>query len=48
MTVAWPLHALSVTTPRLTLRLPCDTELMRLAERAAGRVVRPEDARFMG
>jgi RimJ/RimL family protein N-acetyltransferase len=44
---AWPLFELRVTTPQLTLRLPTDAELMRLADRAAGRVLPPEQAIFM-
>jgi RimJ/RimL family protein N-acetyltransferase len=45
--IAWPVFDLRVTTPRLTLRLPVDVELMRLAERAAGRVLSQERAGFM-
>jgi RimJ/RimL family protein N-acetyltransferase len=45
---AWPLFALRVTTPRLTLRLPPEADLLPLAEQAAGRVVTPEQAGFMG
>jgi RimJ/RimL family protein N-acetyltransferase len=44
---AWPLFDLRVTTPRLTLRVPTDPELMRLADRAAGRVLPSEQAAFM-
>jgi RimJ/RimL family protein N-acetyltransferase len=45
--IAWPLFGLRVTTPRLSLRLPSDTELIRLAERGAGRLLSPEQAGFM-
>jgi RimJ/RimL family protein N-acetyltransferase len=48
VSTAWPLFALRVTTPRLTLRLPPEAELLPLAEQAAGRVVTPEQAGFMG
>jgi RimJ/RimL family protein N-acetyltransferase len=48
MTVAWPLYDLRVRTPRLTLRLPTETELMDLGRRAVGRVLPPERAAFMG
>ena len=48
MSTAWPLFALRVTTPRLTLRLPPEADLLVLAEQAAGRVVTPEQAGFMG
>jgi RimJ/RimL family protein N-acetyltransferase len=44
---AWPLFDLRVTTPQLTLRPPTDAELMRLADRAVGRVLPPEQAAFM-
>ena len=46
-TRAWPLFDLRVTTPRLTLRLPREDELLRLAERAVGNVLAPEQAGFM-
>lgn len=46
--VAWPVFGLRVITPRLTLRVPYDAELLRLAERAAGRVLAPEQRMFMG
>jgi RimJ/RimL family protein N-acetyltransferase len=48
VSTAWPLFALRVTTPRLTLRLPPEAELLPLAEQAAGRVVTREQAGFMG
>jgi RimJ/RimL family protein N-acetyltransferase len=48
VSTAWPLFALRVTTPRLTLRLPPEADLLPLAEQAAGRVVTPEQAGFMG
>lgn len=43
----WPLFDLRVSAPRLTLRLPSDTELMELARRAAGRVLPAEQAGFL-
>jgi RimJ/RimL family protein N-acetyltransferase len=46
--VAWPLFALRVRTPRLTLRLAGEAELLALAERAAGRVLAPDQRGFMG
>lgn len=45
--VAWPLFDLRVTAPRVTLRLPSEAELMRLAARAAGRLLAPAQAGFM-
>jgi RimJ/RimL family protein N-acetyltransferase len=48
VSTAWPLFALRVTTPRLALRLPPEADLLVLAEQAAGRVVTPEQAGFMG
>lgn len=45
---AWPLFDLAVTTPELTLRLPRDDELEALAAQAAGRVVDPDQAAWMG
>jgi len=45
---AWPLFNLCVTTPRLTLQLPHDVELLTLAEKAAERVLPREQAGFMG
>jgi RimJ/RimL family protein N-acetyltransferase len=48
VSTAWPLFALRVTTPRLTLRLPPEADLLPLAEQSAGRVVTPEQAGFMG
>jgi len=47
-TPGWPLFDLRVTTPRLVLRVPGEDELLRLAERAAGNILTPEQARFMG
>ena len=48
MSSAWPLFALRVTSPRLTLRLPPEADLLSLAQQAAGRVVTREQAGFMG
>jgi RimJ/RimL family protein N-acetyltransferase len=45
--VAWPVFDLGIRTPRLALRLPTDAELMLLAERAAGRLLTPEQSGFM-
>ena len=45
---AWPLFDLRIITPQLTLRLSPDVELMRLAEKAVGRVLPAERADFMG
>jgi RimJ/RimL family protein N-acetyltransferase len=45
---AWPLFDLVVATPRLTLRLPREDELLGLAGRAAGRVLPEHEAGFMG
>jgi len=45
---AWPLFDLAVATPELRLRLPRDEELDTLAARAAGRVIGPEQAAWMG
>lgn len=45
---AWPLFGLRVATPRLTLQLPHDTDLLTLAEQAAERVLPREQAGFMG
>ncbi len=47
-TRGWPLFDLRVRTPRLTLRLARDEELLALAERVAGRLLVPEQAAFMG
>ena len=45
---AWPLFGLRVVTPRMTLRLPHDADLLTLAEQAAERVLPREQAGFMG
>lgn len=44
---SWPLFDLRLVTPRLTLRLPTDDELDRLAANSAGRVLPPDEANFM-
>jgi RimJ/RimL family protein N-acetyltransferase len=44
---SWPLFELRLVTPRLTLRLPTDAELDRLATSSAGRVLPPDEANFM-
>src|SRR4051794_18264848 len=44
----WPLLDLRVRTPRLTLRVARDEELLVLADRAAGTLLAPEQAAFMG
>jgi RimJ/RimL family protein N-acetyltransferase len=44
---SWPLFDLRLITPRLTLRLPTDEELDRLATQSAGRVLPPDEANFM-
>jgi RimJ/RimL family protein N-acetyltransferase len=44
---AWPLYDLRVTTPRVTLRVPTEAELLRLAGRAAGKVLPAAQAGFM-
>lgn len=44
----WPLYELRIITPRLTLRVPSEAELLGLAEQAAGRVLPREQAVFMG
>lgn len=43
----WPFFDLGVTTPRLTLRMPKDEELMPLAERAYGNVLDEENHYFL-
>ncbi|GAA4467697.1 GNAT family protein [Phytohabitans houttuyneae] len=43
----WPLYALTVTTPRLQLRLPREEEIAALAELAGGGVHRPGERPFM-
>jgi RimJ/RimL family protein N-acetyltransferase len=47
-TPGWPLFDLRVTTPRVTLRLGREDELLALAERAAGNVLTHAQATFMG
>jgi len=47
MVAAWPLFDLSITTPRLSLRLPSDRELMTLAEQGATGLLSEEQAGFM-
>jgi RimJ/RimL family protein N-acetyltransferase len=42
----WPLFGLRVTTPRLELRLPDETELSLLADLAAAGIVKPGTAPF--
>lgn len=44
---AWPLFDLTVTTPRLSLRMPRDEDLMLLAERACGNVLDQDNHRFL-
>src|SRR5687768_9996293 len=43
----WPPYALTVTTPRLQLRLPREDEIVALAELAARGVHRPGERPFM-
>jgi RimJ/RimL family protein N-acetyltransferase len=43
----WPLFALSVSTPRLTLRLPTETELGELARLAGAGVHAPDERPFL-
>jgi RimJ/RimL family protein N-acetyltransferase len=45
---AWPLFELVVTTPRLSLRIPQDDELMLLSDLACGNVVDDQNHRFLG
>ena len=47
-TRGWPLFDLRVRTPRLTLRVARDEELLALAERVAGTLLASEQAAFMG
>ena len=44
-TRGWPLFDLRVRTPRLTLRVARDEELLGIAERVAGTLLAPEQAR---
>ena len=43
----WPLYGLTVTTPRLQLRLPREEELARLADLAGRGVHRPDERPFL-
>jgi RimJ/RimL family protein N-acetyltransferase len=43
----WPLYGLTITTPRLELRLPREAELVRLAELAGRGVHRPDERPFL-
>jgi RimJ/RimL family protein N-acetyltransferase len=43
----WPLYGLTITTPRLELRLPREDEVVRLAELAGRGVHRPDERPFL-
>jgi RimJ/RimL family protein N-acetyltransferase len=43
----WPMYAMAVSTPRVTLRLPTDAELGELARLAGAGVHTPEDRPFL-
>jgi len=47
LTDLWPTFALRITTPRLTLRLPCESELPVLAEVAAAGIHRADERPFL-
>ena len=48
MGYTFPLNHLRLSTPGLSLHFPSDGELSRLASRAQGRVLAPEEKHFMG
>ena len=47
MASAWPFFELTIETPRLTLRMPRDEQLMSLADRACGNILGDQEHHFM-